>query len=130
MKLLRIFLLIAAISGISFAETPKEKNPAGMWNDGLEGENTGLYFAADGSGDYISLACHPLKWSYDPDLHIVTIHLQVSGRKEQIMRFLFDAESQSSNQLDSKNDGRDWNFKRADQKYTNWWLAVKKENGG
>ena len=103
-----------------------------MWNDGLVGENTGLYFATDGSGDYISLACYPLKWSYDTELHIVTVHVQVSGRKEQIMRFRFDIESQIIRPLDIKSDGRDQNFKRADQEYINWWLAVKKknENGG
>jgi hypothetical protein len=107
-----------------------ERSPAGMWNDGLVGENTSIYLASDGSGDFISMGSQSLYWSYDAALHIVTVRWQRPGqeKEEHSMRFRYDLEQQVLTALDVKRGEFEWRFKRLNQSFIDTWLKSKREN--
>ncbi len=117
--------LIVAVLQVAHAEAlPRE--PAGMWNDGREAENHGLYLARDGSGDSISERCYSIAWTYDPRSSVLTVDFHVEPHEKPIStRLRYDPTRELLTVLDEQGRESDRTFHRADQRYIDWWLSVK-----
>jgi hypothetical protein len=130
MRFLIFTILSLAIVSDGFGAGKTVKGPEGMWNDGLDGENTALYLADDGTGDIISLLTAEATWSYDPHAGIVLVNFRAGPKNDlRTMQFRYDAEMDSLAGIRRTESGNSpWRFYRQDQSSIDRWLNVKKQN--
>ena len=122
-------ITVAVLTRETHKAVPSRKDVVGMWNDGRVGENTGLCFAPDGSGELISMCCYDLAWSFDPSTEIVTIKLLTKQAGAEIIRqFKFDADRDQLTGTDKHQSIQEWTFSRRSPEDFERWSALKKKN--
>lgn len=98
----------------------------GLWDDGLDGENTKLDLRADGTAHIVSMAVVPAAWTVDAASHRLTItsRRQADGSKVT-QHFTYKAGDDVLTGRIAGPDGPERAFRRASQDAIAWWFGVR-----
>lgn len=121
---MKTLLLLFAIAGLGVNAFAGREQVAGMWNDGLDGENSGFYFSADGTGDYISLRPARISWGYDAPSKTIS----VTFPNGHVWRMIIDEKGDRLISEVKRSGDVDWIFLRQDAAAVERWLKIRNEN--
>ncbi len=98
----------------------------GLWDDGLEGENTKLDLRADGSAHIVSMAVVPAAWTLDADSLRVTITSRRQADGSTVMQYITytPGDDVLTGRFSGPN-GPEHVFRRASQDAITWWSGVR-----
>ncbi|MFO0933904.1 MAG: hypothetical protein U1E39_14535 [Planctomycetota bacterium] len=98
----------------------------GLWDDGLEGENTKLDLRGDGSAHVVSMAVVPATWTLDGDAHRVTITSRRQADGSTVTQhFAYKPGDDVLTGRLSAPGGPERVFRRASRDAVEWWSRVR-----
>ncbi len=98
----------------------------GLWDDGLDGENTKLDLRVDGSAHIVSMVVIPAAWTLDAKSHRVTITARRHTDGSAVtLHFTYKPGDDVLTGRISGPDGPERVFRRASQDAVAWWSRVR-----